>query len=212
MTADLRAYDRVRFHRGTRGFAAFVTGLNGGVVLGAALFVVPTLGLDSIAASWAVILGVAAGIAHFIAVVGLVRGRRWSARLVGYLAAAGIAVAGFGALVAATGVEVFGADRATAFGFFAWMIGAWAVAASFAFKPFTFTPHAHRVVAAAGVASAVSGTSKPILDGRPLTGLRKRRPATDVRPARRARPLPTPRIVQPVPSRIVLRPISTPTA
>jgi hypothetical protein len=212
MTTDLRAYDRIRFHRGTRGFAAFVTGLDGAVVSGTALVVVPTLGLDSIVASWAVILGVAAGIAHFVAVVGLVRGRRWSAALVGYLAAAGIAVAGFGALAAATGVEVFGADRATAFGFFAWMIGAWAVAVTFAFKPFTFTPHAHRIAAAAGVASSAAAISKPIFDGRPLTGLRKRRPATDVRPARRARPLPTPRIVQPVPSRMVLRPISTPTA
>jgi hypothetical protein len=165
MTAPDRNYDTVRFHRGSRGFAAFVTGLNGFVVLGVALFVVPTLGLDAIAARWAVILGVAAGIAHFTAVVGLIRGRRWSAKLVGYLAATGIALSAFGALLALTGVTIFGADRATAFGFFAWMIGTWAVAARSAFKPFIFSPQAHRVVAP---------VQRPTPDARPATGPRKR--------------------------------------
>jgi hypothetical protein len=171
MTAPDRTYDTVRFHRGSRGFAAFVTGLNGFAVLGAALFVVPTLGIDEIAARWAVILGVVAGLAHFAAVVGLVRGRRWSAKLVGYLAATGIALAAFGALLVLTGQTLVGADRATAFGFFAWMIGTWAVAARFAFKPFSFSPQAHRVVAP---------VRRPTPDARPATGLRKR---TAVRPA-----------------------------
>ena len=165
MTAPDRTYDTVRFHRGSRAFAAFITGLNGFVVLGAALFVVPTLGIDEIAARWAVILGFVAGIAHFVAVVGLVRGRRWSARLVGYLAATGIALSAFGALLALTGVSLFGADRATAFGFFAWMIGTWAVAARYAFKPFTFTPQAHR---------AIAPVRRPTPDVRPTTGMRKR--------------------------------------
>ena len=44
MIAPDRTYDPIRFRRGTRGFAAFVTGLNGFVVLGAALLVVPTSG------------------------------------------------------------------------------------------------------------------------------------------------------------------------
>jgi hypothetical protein len=170
MTAPDRTYDTVRFHRGSRGFAAFVTGLNGFVVLGAALFVVPTLGIDEIAARWAVILGVVAGLAHVAAVVGLVRGRRWSAKLVGYLAATGIALAAFGALLALTGQTLGGPDRATAFGFFAWMIGTWAVAARFAFKPFSFTPQAHR---------AVAPVQRPTPDVRPTTGLRKR---TAIRP------------------------------
>lgn len=201
MTAPDRAYDPIRFHRGTRGFAGFVTTLNGLVVLGAALFVVPTLALDRVVASWAVILGVTAGLSHLVAVAGLIRGRRWAAALIGYLAAAGIAVAAFGALVAATGLAIFGADGPTSIGFFVWMIGSWVVAARFAVKPFSFTPQAHRITAR---------VPRPAPDARPLTGLRKR---TAVRPAptRTARPLPTPRIVQPVPSRIVLRPISTPT-
>jgi len=217
MTAPDRTYDPVRFHRGSRGFAAFVTGLNAAVLLGLALFVTPTLGLSQPAASWFVILTGAAGIGHVAAIVGLIRGRAWSGALVGYLAAAGIAVAAFGALAAATGLEVFGAGRGTAVGFFIWMIGSWLVATRFALKPFTYTRpaprHAHPVVA------------RPAPDARPFTGLRKlRRPAVAglaaASVARPARPLPTPRIIQPVPRRgvqpmpsgLALYPISTPTA
>ena len=57
MSASPRTYDKVRFHRGTRGFAAFLTILNGFAVLGATLFVVPTLPLEPLVATWAVILG-----------------------------------------------------------------------------------------------------------------------------------------------------------
>jgi hypothetical protein len=170
MSASPRTYDKVRFHRGTRGFAAFLTGLNGFVVLGATLFVVPTLSLDPLVATWAVILGTTLGIAHFVAVVGLIRGRRWSASLVGYVATAGITVSAFAALLAATGMEIFGADRGAAVAFFIWMIGTWLVAARFAFKPFTFAPQAHRVMAP---------VAKPVPDARPATGARKR---TFVRP------------------------------
>lgn len=165
MTAPDRTYDPIRFHRGTRGFAAFFTGLNGFVVLGAALFVVPTLGLDEIVARWAVILGVSAGIAHFVAIAGLIRGRRWGATLVGYLAAVGIGISTFGALVALTGVDIFGASTATAFGFFAWMIGTWAIGARYALKPFSYTPQARRVSTA---------VARPAPEVRPSTGARKR--------------------------------------
>ena len=171
MLAPDRTYDPIRFRRGTRGFAAFVTGLTGLIVLGGALFVVPMLDLAPLLATWAVILGTVAGIAHFVAIAGLVRGRRWGATIVGYLAAAGIAAAAFGALLAVTGHAIFGAESGTAFGFFAWLIGSWAVASRFAFKPFTFTPHAHRVVAP---------VSKPLPDARPTTGLRKRTVARPV--------------------------------
>jgi hypothetical protein len=164
MTASPRTYDPVRFHRGTRGFAAFLTALNGFVVFGATLFVVPTLPIDSLAVTWAVILGTTIGIAHFVAVVGLIRGRRWSASLVGYLATIGIAISVFGALVSATGLSIFGAEVGTSIGFFLWMIGTYLVAARFAFKPFTFTPQAHRVMAA---------VAKPVPDARPVTGARK---------------------------------------
>ena len=171
MTVPDRTYDPIRFQRGTRGFAAFVAGLTGFVVLGAVLVVVPGLDLPPLVATWAVILGTAAGLAHLVAVAGLIRGRRWAAQLIGYLAAAGIGVAGFGALLAATGLDVPGPERATTVGFLLWMIGSWVVASRFAFKPFTFTPQAHRVMAP---------VPKPMPDARPTTGLRKRTVARQV--------------------------------
>ncbi len=182
MTAPDRTYDPIRFRRGTRGFAAFATGLTGLIVLGGALVVVPMLDLDPLVATWAVILGTVAGIAHFVAIAGLVRGRRWGASVVGYLAASGIAVASFGALLAVTGHAIFDAQPGAALGFFAWLVGSWAVASRFAFKPFTFTPHAHRMTAIA---------TRPVPDARPLTGLRKR---TAARPAamRPAQQVPSP--------------------
>ena len=211
MTAPDRTYDRVRFHRGSRGFAAFVIGLNASILIGLAFFATPSLHLTQPAASWFVILAGAAGIGHVAAVVGLIRGRAWSGALVGYLAAAGIAVAGFGALAAATGLEVFGAEGATAVGFFVWMIGSWLVAIRFSLKAFTYTRPAPR--------QARAGVARPVPDARPFTGLRKLRRPAAVSPVRPARPLPTPRIIQPTPRRrpqpaggLVLYPISTPTA
>lgn len=216
MTAPDRTYDRVRYHRGSRGFAAFVTALNGAILLGLALFVTPALGLAQPAASWFVIFAGGAGIGHVAAVVGLIRGRAWSGSLVGYLAAAGIAVAGFGALAAATGLEVFGSERGTAVGFFIWMIGSWLVATRFALKAFTYTRPAPRM--------ARRRVERPAPEARPLTGLRKvRRPVlvrSAARPARPSRTLPTPRIIHPTPQRVTqpsasavaLYPISTPTA
>ena len=204
MHAPDRTYDPIRFHRGTRGFAAFVTGLNGAVVLGATLFVIPDLGLGDAIASTAIILGLVAGVGHFVAIAGLIRGRRWGAALVGYLAAAGIAVAGFGALAAATGLDAFGTDRATAFGFFTWMIGAWLVATRFALTPFTFTPQAHRVMAR---------VPRPAPDARPQTGARKARQV--VVAARRPvslRPAALARSTRPTAGGLALYPISTPTA
>ena len=181
MISPDRTYDRVRFHRGSRGFAAFVTGLNGAILLGLALFVTPTLGLDQPASSWFVILAGGAGIGHLVAVVGLIRGRAWSGALVGYLAAAGIAVAGFGALAAVTGLDIFGAQPGNAVGFFVWMIGSWLVATRFALKAFTYTRPAPR--------QARRRVERPAPDARPLTGLRKvRRPALLQPAARPARP------------------------
>lgn len=201
MNPHVRTYDPIRYHRGARGFAAFLTGLNGFVLLGLALFVGPTFPLDQVAASWLVILAGAAGLAHFVAVVGLIRGRAWSGALVGYLAAAGITAAAISALLAAVGVEIFGADPRTTVGFGIWMIGTWLVATRFALKPFTYERPARF--------QARQRVPRPAPDARPQTGLRKARP---VRPTRPARPLPVPRIVQPAPSRLVLHPTGTPTA
>jgi hypothetical protein len=107
-------------------------------VLGLAIFLAPTLDLDRLVATWAVLAGVVAGIAHIVAAVGLVRGRRWAAELIGYLGAAGIALAAGTALAAAIGADLFGGANATAAGFSLWMIAWWSIAIRFAMRPFTF--------------------------------------------------------------------------
>jgi hypothetical protein len=130
-------YDPVRYQRGTRGFAAFVTALNGFAVLGLGTLVLPASDLPDWAMAWAVGLSVAAGVLHLVAVVGLIRARRWARDLVGYLAAAGIGAAFFGLLmVARAQMPLGGPDMASTIGFFIWMIGTWAVAARFAFRAF----------------------------------------------------------------------------
>lgn len=137
MTPD-RTWDPLRFQRGTRGFAAFVTALNGFAVLGASLVVAPAAGLPAPLDAWVVILGTAAGIAHLVATYGLVRARSWAPTLVGYLAAAGIGTSVFALLMIARANEaILGAGDASAIGFFLWMIGTWAIAARFARKAYT---------------------------------------------------------------------------
>lgn len=132
-----RTYDPVRFHRGTRGFAAFLTIINGFAVLAVGLLVVPMSGIGNPLGTWLSIIGIAAGIAHFVGVYGLVRGRRWSAPLVAYLAAGGIGTAVFAILmITRAGESILGAGDQTAIGYFVWMIGSWLVAARFALKPF----------------------------------------------------------------------------
>ena len=137
MTPD-RTWDPLRFQRGTRGFAAFVTALNGFAVLGASLVVAPAAGLPAPLDAWIIILGTAAGIGHLVAAVGLVRARAWAPNFVAYLAAAGIGTAVFALLMIARANEaILGAADATAIGFFLWMIGTWLVATRFARKAYT---------------------------------------------------------------------------
>lgn len=137
MTPD-RTWDPLRFQRGTRGFAAVVTALNGLVVLGVGALVVPAAGLPAPADAWIAGLAMAAGLVHLAAVVGLVRGRTWARAAVLYLAAAGIGVATFGILLVWRATEpVLGTADQTTIGFLVWMIGAWLVAARFTFKAFT---------------------------------------------------------------------------
>jgi hypothetical protein len=133
---------RYAHRRGTRGFAAFVIGLAGFVVLGVGAVVLPSAALDSTAASWLIPLTIAFGLAHFVAVYGLVRRRDWGGRLVGYLSAIGIGIAAYGLILTLTGMDPFGATSklpssrawAEGLGLLIWMIGLWLVAARYAFK------------------------------------------------------------------------------
>lgn len=130
--------------RGTRGFAAFVVGLAGFVVLGFGAVVLPTIALDRVAMSWLITLSIAFGIAHFVAAIGLVRRSEWSPGVVSYLAAIGIGIAAYGLLVSLTGLDPFGATsslpddqaRAEGMGLLLWMIGLWTVSARFAIRGF----------------------------------------------------------------------------
>lgn len=134
--APSRAYDQVRFHRGTRGFAAFLTILNGFAVLAFGVAVVPSAGIGTLGASLSIV-AIAAGLAHFVGVYGLIRGRAWSGTLVAYLAAAGIGASIFAMLlIARAGESILGAGDVSTLGYFAWMIGMWSVAAAFGIKPF----------------------------------------------------------------------------
>jgi hypothetical protein len=140
LRASGAALPRYAHRRGTRGFAAFVTGLAGFVVLGVGAVVLPNTAVDRLAMSWLIPLTITFGIAHFAAVYGLVRRRAWSTSLVGYLAAIGIGIAAYGLLVTLTGLDPIGAmsslpreqARAEGVGLLLWMIGLWVVAARWA--------------------------------------------------------------------------------
>ena len=153
-----RTWDPVRFHRGTRGFAAFVTIINGLAVLAFGLLVVPMSGIGNPLGTWLSIIGIAAGIAHLVGVYGLIRGRRWSGTLVAYLAAAGVGASAFAILmVARAGESIVGAGDGTAIGFFVWMIGSWLVAARFATKPFRTPAKPRRPQRTASASPLVQG-------------------------------------------------------
>ena len=135
---------RYAYRRGTRGFAAFVTGLAGFMVLGVGAVVLPNTPFDRLAMSWLIPLTIAFGIAHFVAAFGLIRRSPWAASLTGYLAAIGIGVAAYGLLVTLTGLDPFGATsslpgdqaRAEGVGLLLWMIGLWVLGARFAIRAF----------------------------------------------------------------------------
>jgi hypothetical protein len=139
-----RSYDPITRRRGTRGFAAIATGLAGFVVLAAGLAPAASGVVDPTVRSWLVILAIAFAAAHLVAVVGLVRARPWSARLVGYLAALGIGASAYVLLVTLTGLDPVGATsalpegqaRAEGLGLAIWMIGLWLVAFRFATRGF----------------------------------------------------------------------------
>jgi hypothetical protein len=142
MNARNKAVPRHALRRGTRGFAAFVTGLAGLVVLGVGAVVLPASSLDGLALAWLIPLAVAFGVAHLVATYGLLRRREWSRSLVGYLAAIGMGAAAYGLLLTLTGLDPFSATSragsagasANGLGLLLWMIGLWLVAARYAFK------------------------------------------------------------------------------
>jgi hypothetical protein len=157
-----RAWDPIRFHRGTRGFAAFNTIINGLAVLALGVAVVPSADVGAPLGAWLSIVAIAAGIAHLVAVYGLIRGRRWSGSLVAYLAAGGIGASVFAILlITRAGESVMGAGDASSVGYFVWMIGSWLVATRFALKP--FRPLSPRSTTIAPPVEVVAPAAHPVL-------------------------------------------------
>jgi hypothetical protein len=129
------------------------------------MFAAPTAGLPEPLVAWVVGLTVAAGIAHLVAAVGLVRARRWAASLTGYLAAAGVAASVFAILmIARAEVDILGASGATTAAFFGFMIAWFVIGARFAlhsFAPASLTVRPTATTAATGAAPAPTATPSP---------------------------------------------------
>jgi len=156
-----RTWDPIRFQRGTRAFAALITFINGAIVLGIALLVAPAADLPHPLAAWVIGLTLAIGIGHFVAVVGLIRAKRWAASLVAYLAAAGIGASVFAVLlVTRAELDVLGAGGATTAAFLVWMTAWWLLATRFALK--AFSSPAPRVVVTAPTVLATPPPVKPV--------------------------------------------------
>lgn len=144
MNENARRFEPAAARRGTRGLAAFLTFLAGMAALAVGLVVAPSGHLDRVPAAWLGIGATAFGIAHMVAVVGLLRRRSWAPSLVGYLAATGIGVASFAALVSVTGLDPFAATsslpapraQADGLGLMVWLIGLWLAATRLSLRSF----------------------------------------------------------------------------
>ena len=136
--------------RGTRGFAAVVLFLTGMIVLAVTLFVLPSSAITRQALTIIIPLGIVFGIAHVVAIYGLIRRRAWAAPLTLYLAAIGLGVAAFGGLLLVTGLDPLGRPGAEAalesrvqvLGLLLWLAGSWIVAARFAVRGMAPPEHA----------------------------------------------------------------------
>jgi hypothetical protein len=120
-------------YRGSRLAASFLLLLTGAAALAVAAFVLSdVVGPNGI---WVVVpLAIAFGIAHFVALVGLVRGRTWARDLAVSIAEAGggIAIATavavvMGARLPAASGALSAADRSGALGLLVWFVGLYAL-------------------------------------------------------------------------------------
>ena len=113
-------------YRGSRLAASFLLVLTGFAVLAIALVTLPSA-VGRGVAWWIVPLGIAAGIAHFVALVGIYRGRDWGRALAVFIAELGGGAAILGAVVLLTGARPFGADSGTGAGLLLWALGIYAL-------------------------------------------------------------------------------------
>ena len=128
---------RHALRRGTRGFAAVVQFLAGMTALSIAVLVLPASAIDGRLLTVLVPLGIVFGVAHLVAVYGVLRRRSWSVALSLYLLAIGAGAIGIGLVMLRAGIDpVTGTQLATGagaqtLGLFVWLAGSWLVAARF---------------------------------------------------------------------------------
>jgi hypothetical protein len=113
-------------YRGSRLAASFLLVLTGFAVLAIALFTLPAA-VSHGAAWWIVPLGIAAGILHFAALVGITRGRDWGRSLAVLIAEVGGGIAILGAVALLIGAHPFGSSSATGVGLLGWSLGVYAL-------------------------------------------------------------------------------------
>ena len=162
MSVSHTSADAVPAHalrRGTRGFAAVVLFLTGMIVFAVTAFVLPSIALSSTLLTALVLLGIGFGIAHLVAIYGVIRRRSWAVSLTLYLLAIGLGLVAFGSLLllragvdllAPAGAESTAQARIQVFGLFVWLAGSWIVAARFVMRG--MAPPERRTAAPAAVA------------------------------------------------------------
>jgi len=137
MSVSLSSTDAVPAHalrRGTRGFAAVVLFLTGVIVFAVTAFVIPSIALSGTLLTALVLLGIGYGIAHFVAIYGVLRRRPWAVSITLYLLAIGLGLIAFGTLMlwarvdplAAAGAESTAPARVQVLGLFVWLAASWA--------------------------------------------------------------------------------------
>ena len=146
MSASHTSTDTVPAHalrRGTRGFAAVVLFLTGMIVFAVTGFVLPSIALPGTLLTALILLGIGFGVAHLVAIYGVLRRRPWAVSLTLYLLAIGLGLVAFGSLLllragvdllAPAGVESTAQARIQVFGLFVWLAGSWIVAARFVMR------------------------------------------------------------------------------
>lgn len=125
--------------RGTRGFAAVVLFLTGMIVFAVTVFVLPSIALSGTLLTALIMLMVAFGIAHLVAIYGVLRRRPWAVSLTLYLLAIGLGLVAFVTLMlwarvdplAPSGAESTVPARIQVLGLLVWLAGSWIVAARF---------------------------------------------------------------------------------
>ncbi len=136
-TPSTGSVPRHALRRGTRGFAAFVQFITGMAVLAVAVFVLPRSAVDPQLLTVLVPLAIVFGLAHLVAVYGVIRRRAWVVALSLYLLAIGAGAIGVGLVFLRAGIDPVTGGAAAAgggaqtLGLFAWLAGSWLVAARF---------------------------------------------------------------------------------